>query len=132
METILVIYDDPGPEPTVRRILESSGYDVITAPCCGPIAMDVFHSTNPGLVVLDVCLPRKSGQDLCRQIRGNSESVPLLVLSDVRDVADVVLLLNLGADGYITKPLDSREFLARVRSVTRTRLWAMSPNEPRQ
>jgi DNA-binding response OmpR family regulator len=83
--------------------------------------MDVFHNTNPGLVVLDVCLPRKSGQDLCRQIRGNSESVPLLVLSAVRDVADVVLLLELGADGYMTKPFSPWEFLARVRAFMRTR-----------
>jgi len=118
---ILVIYDDPESERTVRRILESAGYDVIAAPCCGPSAMDVFHNTNPGLVVLDVCLPRKSGQDLCRQIRGNSESVPLLVLSAVRDVADVILLLELGADGYMTKPFSPWEFLARVRAVMRTR-----------
>ena len=122
VETILVIYDDPGSEPTVRRILESGGYDVITTPCCGSIPMEVFHNTNPRLVVLDVCLPRKSGQDLCRQIRGNSESVPLLILSDVIEVADAVLLLNLGADGYITGPVDSREFLARVRALMRTRL----------
>jgi CheY-like chemotaxis protein len=72
VERILVIYDDPGFERIARRILESAGYDVITAPCYGPVAMDVFHNTNPGLVVLDVCLPRKSDQDLCRQIRGNS------------------------------------------------------------
>ncbi len=83
--------------------------------------MDVFHNTNPGLVVLDVCLPRKSDQDPCRQIRGNSESVPLLVLSAVRDVADVALLLELGADGYMTKPFSPWEFLARVRAVIRTR-----------
>lgn len=121
MGRILVIYDDPESERTVRRILESAGYDVIAAPCCGPSAMDVFHNTNPGLVVLDVCLPRKSGQDLCRQIRGNSESVPLLVLSAVRDVADVILLLELGADGYMTKPFSPWEFLARVRAVMRTR-----------
>jgi hypothetical protein len=56
----------------VHRILESAGYDVITAPCCCPVAMDVFHNTDAGLVVLDVCLPRNSDQDLCRQIRGNS------------------------------------------------------------
>jgi DNA-binding response OmpR family regulator len=61
LERILVIYDDPGSELTVRRILEPAGYDVITAPC-GPNAMDVFHETNPGLVVLDLCGQGKSGQ----------------------------------------------------------------------
>ena len=72
MERILVIYDDPGFERTVHRTLESAGYDVITAPCCGPVAMDVFHNTSPGHVVPNVCLPRKSDQDLCCQTRGNS------------------------------------------------------------
>jgi DNA-binding response OmpR family regulator len=118
MERILVIYDDPRSEQTVRRILEPAGYGVITVPF-GPIAMGVFQKTKPGLVVLDVCQPGKSSQDLCRRIRVNSESVPLLVLSAVGDVPDVVLLLALGADGYITKPFSPDEFLARVRVAMR-------------
>jgi DNA-binding response OmpR family regulator len=118
VEKILVIYDDPRSEQTVRRILEPAGYDVITVPLA-PIALGVFHKTNPGLVVLDVCRPGKSSQDLCRRIRVNSESVPLLVLSDAGSVADVVLLLTLGADGYITKPFSPDEFMARVRAAIR-------------
>jgi DNA-binding response OmpR family regulator len=118
VERILVIYDDPRSERTVRRILEPAGYGVITVPF-GPIAMGVFQKTKPGLVVLDVCRPGKSSQDLCRRIRVNSESVPLLVLSAVGDVPDVVLLLALGADGYITKPFSLDEFLARVRAAMR-------------
>jgi two-component system, OmpR family, response regulator MtrA len=102
----------------VRQILEPAGYDVITV-SFGPIAMGVFHKTKPGLVVLDVCRPGKWGQDLCRRIRVSSERVPLLVLSDVGGVADVVLLLALGADGYIAKPFSPDEFLARVRAAMR-------------
>ena len=118
METILVIYDDPRSEQTVRRILEPAGYDVITLPLTS-LALGVIHQTKPGLVVLDVCRPGKSSQDLCRRIRVNSESVPLLVLSDGGGVADVVLLLTLGADGYITKPFSPDEFMARVRVAMR-------------
>jgi DNA-binding response OmpR family regulator len=118
VEKILVIYDDPRSEQTVRRILEPAGYDVITVPLT-PIALGVIHQTKPGLVVLDVCRPGKSSQDLCRRIRVNSESVPLLVLSDGGGVADVVLLLTLGADGYITKPFSPDEFMARVRAAMR-------------
>jgi DNA-binding response OmpR family regulator len=118
MERILVIYDDPRSEPTVRRILEPAGYDVTTVPLT-PIALGAFHKTKPGLVVLDICQPGKSSQDLCRRIRVNSESVPLLVLSDDGGVADVVLLLTLGADGYITKPFSADEFIARVRAAMR-------------
>jgi DNA-binding response OmpR family regulator len=118
VEQILVIYDDPRSEQTVRRILEPAGYDVITVPLT-PIPLGVIHQTKPGLVVLDVCRPGKSSQDLCRRIRVSSESVPLLVLSDGGGVADVVLLLTLGADGYITKPFSSDEFMASVRASMR-------------
>jgi DNA-binding response OmpR family regulator len=118
VERILLIYDDPRSEQTVRRILEPAGYDVITVPL-DPIALGVIHKTKPGLVVLDVCRPGKSSQDLCRRIRVNSERVPLLVLSDGGSVADVVLLLTLGADGYITKPFSPDEFMARVRVAMR-------------
>jgi DNA-binding response OmpR family regulator len=119
VERILVIYDDPRSEQTLRRVLGSAGYDVTTVPF-GPIAMGVFDKTKPGLVVLDVCRPGKPGQDLCRRIRVSSESVPLLMLSDVGGgVADVVLMLGLGADGYITKPFSGDEFLARVRAAMR-------------
>jgi DNA-binding response OmpR family regulator len=120
VETILVIYDDPGSQSTVRvrRILEPAGYDVIAA-ASGHKAMNVLRTRKPALVVLDICMPGRSGQDLCRQIRRESKSVPLLVLSVIRDVAAVVLLLELGADGYITEPFSPCEFLARVRVAMR-------------
>jgi DNA-binding response OmpR family regulator len=91
---------------------------VITVPLA-PMALGVFHKTKPRLVVLEVCRPGKSSQDLCRRIRVNSESVPLLVLSDGGGVADVGLLLTLGADGYITKPFSPDESMARVRAAMR-------------
>ena len=120
VETILVIYDDPRSQSTVRvrRILEPAGYDVIAA-ASGHKAMNVLRIRKPALVVLDICMPGRSGQDLCRQIRRESKNVPLLVLSAIRDVAAVVLLLQLGADGYITEPFSPCEFLARVRVAMR-------------
>ena len=111
MERILVVYDDPRSEQIVHRILEPAGYDVITVPF-SPIAMGVFHKTKPGLVVLDIGQRGKLGQDLCRRL--SVSGVPLLVVSAVGDVADVVLMLALGADDYITKPFSPRELLARV------------------
>jgi DNA-binding response OmpR family regulator len=118
VERTLVIYDDPQAQWTVRRILEPAGYDVITA-ASGPIAMNVSRTIKPGRLVLDVCLPGRSGQDLCCQIRRQSKNVPVLVLSAIRDVADVVLLLERVADDYILKPFNPCGFLARVRAAMR-------------
>jgi DNA-binding response OmpR family regulator len=64
-------------------------------------------------------LPGKSGQDLCREIKHECSSVPILVLSAASDVLDKVLLLELGADDYVTKPFSPRELLARVRAAVR-------------
>jgi two-component system alkaline phosphatase synthesis response regulator PhoP len=118
VERILVIDDDPGVQRALRRTLEPAGYDIVIA-ADGYIAMDVFRATLPRLVVLDLRLPGKSGQDLCREIRGQSTTVPILVLSAASEETEKVLLLELGADDYITKPFSPREFLARVHAAIR-------------
>jgi two-component system alkaline phosphatase synthesis response regulator PhoP len=118
VERILVIDDDPEVQLAVRRTLEPAGYDIVTA-ADGGVAMDMFRATLPGLVVLDLRLPGKSGQDLCREIRNESMSVPILVLSALSDETHKVLLLELGADDYMTKPFSPRELLARVRAAAR-------------
>ena len=81
--------------------------------------MDIFRATLPGLIVLDLRLPGKSGQDLCREIRNESTNAPILVLSAVSEETERVLLLELGADDYMTKPFSPRELLARVRAAMR-------------
>jgi len=118
VEKILVIYDDPGSVKTLCGILELGDYNVI-ALAAGPLALKVLRATNPGLVVLDVLLPVQSSQNTCREIRNESEHVPLFVLSASRDVEDVVQLLGVGADDCITKPFNIQEFLARVRAALR-------------
>ncbi|WP_263352979.1 response regulator transcription factor [Acidicapsa acidisoli] len=118
VERILVIYDDPGSPQTVRRILEGAGYEVSIA-AFDPIAMDDLCATEPELIVLDVCLPGKTTQNLCRQIREKSQHVSILVLSAISDVEEVVLLLKIGADDYMTKPFSALEFLARIRAAMR-------------
>jgi DNA-binding response OmpR family regulator len=81
--------------------------------------MDIFRTTVPGLVVLDLRLPGKPGRQLCCEIRNESASVPILVLSAVSEQTEKVLMLDLGADDYITKPFSPRELLARVRAAMR-------------
>jgi DNA-binding response OmpR family regulator len=75
----------------------------------------------PGLdaVVLDLMLPEMSGRDVCRSMKQSSPETPVVILSAISDVADKVLLLELGADDYVTKPFSPRELLARVQAAIR-------------
>jgi DNA-binding response OmpR family regulator len=118
METILVVEDDLAVQKALRRLFESEDYAVEVAPD-GKMGMEAFHSSPPCAVVLDLRLPGMPGYDLCREIKRKAPSVPVVVLSAKTDVADKVLLLELGADDYVTKPFSPRELLARVRAAVR-------------
>ena len=118
MERILVIEDDLAVQRALRRSFELAGFDLTTA-ADGALAMETFRATSPGIVVLDLRLPGKSGQDICREIKREASNLPILVLSAASDVLDKVLLLELGADDYVTKPFSPRELLARVRAAFR-------------
>ena len=70
-------------------------------------------------MLVDLRLPGLSGIELCKQIRANRLTTPIIVLSAVRDEVDKVLLLEIGADDYVVKPFGTRELLARIRAVLR-------------
>lgn len=118
MEKVLAIEDDPAVQRALRRTFESAGFDITIAPD-GTSAMDVYRATSPRVVILDLRLPGRSGQDICREIKRVAPAVPILVLSAASDVVDKVLLLELGADDYVTKPFSPRELLSRVRAAFR-------------
>ena len=118
MDKLLAIEDDPAVQRALRRTFETAGFDVTIAPD-GASAMEVFRATMPRVVILDLRLPGRSGQDICRDIKHQAASVPILVLSAASDVVDKVLLLEMGADDYVTKPFSPRELLARVRRAIR-------------
>jgi DNA-binding response OmpR family regulator len=118
MDRILVIEDDPAVQRALRRTFESAGFEVNVA-ADGAGAMEAFRNAVPRIVILDLRLPGKSGQDVCREIKREASSVPIIVLSAASDVVDKVLLLELGADDYVTKPFSPRELLARVRAAIR-------------
>src|SRR5690606_33845646 len=81
----------------------------------GDEALGVFRATQPDLVLLDLMLPGKDGNEVCRQIRGES-GVPIVMLTAKSDTVDVVLGLESGADDYISKPFKPKELVARVRA----------------
>jgi two-component system, OmpR family, alkaline phosphatase synthesis response regulator PhoP len=118
MERILVVEDDPAAQKALRRAFESEGYTIEVAKS-GEQALEMFRKAPPNLVLLDLRLPGLSGRDVCREIRKSAPTLPLIVLSAVTDEVDKVLLLELGADDYVTKPFSPKELLARVRTVSR-------------
>src|ERR1700722_11850441 len=118
MERILVVEDDHAVQKALRRLFETEGLKIeISAD--GKSALEAFRRAAPAAVVLDLRLPLVSGRDVCREIKQQAPSVPIIVRSAASDVSDKVLLLELGADDYVTKPFSPRELLARVRAALR-------------
>src|SRR6266849_4834797 len=117
-ERILVVEDDRAVQKALQRLFEAEGYAVQISPD-GNSALEDFSGAVPSAVVLDLRLPGISGRELCREFKQHSPVVPIIVLSATSDVSDKVLLLELGADDYVTKPFSPRELLARVRAALR-------------
>jgi DNA-binding response OmpR family regulator len=124
---ILVVEDDPAVQKALKRLFESEGFTV-EVQADGKSALDSFQSSSPAAVVLDLRLPKISGRDLCKEIKAQAPTLPIVVLSAASDVSDKVLLLELGADDYVTKPFSPRELLARVRAALRHTVRAPEVN----
>jgi DNA-binding response OmpR family regulator len=118
MSSILVIEDDANIQRVLLRLFSAEHYDV-KATSEGKQGWEAFASSAPDAVILDLMLPGMSGRELCRSIKESSPETPVVVLSAISDVADKVLLLELGADDYVTKPFSPRELLARVQAAIR-------------
>jgi DNA-binding response OmpR family regulator len=118
MERILIVDDDRVVQKALKRLFESEGYEVEISGD-GKSALDAFRVAAPTAIILDLRLPEMSGLEVCRAIRRQSSTMPIIVLSAVTDVLDKVVLLELGADDYMGKPFSPRELLARVRTAIR-------------
>jgi len=118
--TILIAEDDPRMQRVLRRICTEERYTVVVADN-GHTALELFRKERPLAVLLDLILPQVSGRELCQMLKTHSREIPIIVLSAVTDVVDKVLLLELGADDYVTKPFSPRELVARVQAAIRRR-----------
>jgi DNA-binding response OmpR family regulator len=126
MESVLVVEDSRAMQRTLQRLFEADGLQVRIA-SDGAAGLESFLKQPPSIVILDLKLPRMPGKELCRAFKSHAASVPIVVLSANSDVEDKVLLLELGADDYVTKPFSPKELLARVRRAIRR-----VPATPRQ
>ena len=119
MSRILVVDDEPRIVDVVRAYLEREGHAVEVAHD-GDAALAAARATPPDLIVLDVMLPGRTGFDVLRALRAESDPGPAVILLTARDdVIDRVAGLELGADDYVTKPFEPRELVARVGAVLR-------------
>ena len=129
-ETILVVEDVPTIQKALRRLFEYEGYKVEVC-ADGQAALDTFRNAPPKAVILDLGLPVISGKDVCCEIRRTRISLPIIVLSGRTDESDKIMLLELGADDYVTKPFSPRELLVRVQAAIRRASVDASPESER-
>ena len=126
---VLIVDDEANICSFIAAILESNGYQVLTAGTCLQGRL-VFATHNPDLIVLDLGLPDEDGSALIRTVREAGCAAPILVLSARSDESEKIAALDLGANDYITKPFGTGELLARVRAALRTvRTGAATPGE---
>ncbi len=118
MQTILVIDDDAELQDTIAVMLEQEGYKVVQT-LDGRSGYEKALVLKPDLMLVDLRLPGMTGMEICKQLRSSQIQTPIIVLSAVGEEVDKVLLLEIGADDYVTKPFGRRELLARIRAVLR-------------
>ena len=115
---VAVVDDEDNIRETVAFALRREGYPVEQYGT-GLEAWRVFQKKLPGLVILDITMPEMDGLELCRRLRGLSETIPIIFLTSRDEELDRVLGLEIGADDYLCKPFSMRELLARVKVLFR-------------
>lgn len=117
MAKILVIEDEKKIAEIVRTYLNSAGYQVSIA-VDGNSGLEQAEVFSPDLIILDLMLPDKEGEEVCQILRGKSP-VPILILTAKSREEDKIKGFSLGADDYLSKPFSPRELVARVRAILR-------------
>lgn len=117
MNPILIVDDNEQILNILTQYVQAQGWTYVTA-TTGEQALQLFDSTSPSVILLDIILPGISGLEVCRRIR-QSSSVPILMITARDEDADRILGLDIGADDYIIKPFSPGEVMARVRAALR-------------
>jgi two-component system alkaline phosphatase synthesis response regulator PhoP len=115
---ILIVEDEPDMVLGLKDNFEFEGYEVLTA-ADGQGGLERARTQKPDLIILDIMLPKLSGLEVCKSLRGEGFEGPIIMLTARGQEIDKVVGLELGADDYVTKPFSIRELLARVRAILR-------------
>ncbi len=116
-DKILIVEDDPNLLSTLKYNLEKEGYSIATA-TDGAEAIETARGEKPGLIILDIMLPKMSGFEVCRVLRKEMNAL-IIMLTAKAEETDKIVGLEIGADDYMTKPFSMRELIARVRAMMR-------------
>ena len=118
MKKILIIEDDPATIAGLEESLKDEHFEVSTS-MSGQMGYEKALDGKYDLIILDIMLPEKNGTEICRDLRKNGVSTPILMLTGKKEETDKVIGLEIGADDYVTKPFSLRELIARVRALLR-------------
>jgi two-component system, OmpR family, response regulator RegX3 len=119
MSRVLIVEDEPAVRDALDYSLRGEGFDVDVAPD-GEAGLRAGQTGDYDVVILDLMLPRMSGTEVCRRLRGES-AVPIIMLTAKGAELDRVLGLEIGADDYVTKPFSMAELIGRIRAILRRR-----------
>jgi len=129
LKKVLVVDDEQSIVTLLRYNLEHAGFEVMTA-MNGEEGKDMAIQNSPDIIILDLMLPKIDGIEVCKQLRQQKISTPILMLTAKDEEFDKVLGLELGADDYMTKPFSPREVIARVKAILRRTQVHAAPMEP--
>jgi DNA-binding response OmpR family regulator len=117
---LLVVEDDVKLARFLQRALTEEGYDVVSAKT-GDEALAAVDNEAPDLLLLDWMIPEPDGMEVCRRLRAQGRSLPILLLTARGELQDRVAGLDTGADDYLVKPFEVEELVARLRALARRR-----------
>jgi len=118
---ILVVDDEPNIVKTVKSRLKANGYDVVTA-YDGEEGLDKAYKEKPDLIILDLMLPKLHGHDVYKRLKADSEykDTPIVMLTASGELSDIKTGMEIGADGYVTKPFKSEVLLGIIQGLLGT------------
>jgi two-component system alkaline phosphatase synthesis response regulator PhoP len=128
MKTILLVEDDSNLADGLLMNLEAEGFQVVHVDH-GSEVLEVFEKGNFGLIILDIMLPGMDGLAICRTLRSQGHTVPVLFLTARDQTDEKIEGLLAGGDDYLTKPFDVRELLARIKGVFRRQAWLVDSEQ---
>lgn len=112
---VLAVDDEEAILDLLKFNIEKEGFKFISA-TNGEDAIELAKKNDPDIILLDVMLPKMDGLTVCKKIRQNNVSVPIIMLSARGEEIDKIVGLEIGADDYMTKPFSTRELLARIKA----------------